>query len=278
MNDQPQVSVVVLNYNKPDLTLDCVRSIINKTKVVSYEVVVVDNASTIGNIDEVTSYSPVVRLIKSDINLGFAKGNNLGIQHCKGETILLLNNDTVLINDAVSLTYEKLRSSDKIGVVGAQLLYPDGEVQKSAQRLPEIRYLLIELFRLQKFLSRKKAGRLLLGSFFDHQEQVNCGWLWGTYFHLKREVLRALPGGQLADDFFMYNEDMQWGIEIHKAGYQLVYYPEAKIYHFEGKNKFKSSMVDANFATIMNRYYGHLYYWVYRILKKLILFTYVGRK
>lgn len=276
MTNLPDVSIIILNFNKSDLTFDCVRSVIDKTKEVSYEIIVVDNASTIGTIDEIESLSPAVRLIKSEVNLGFAKGNNLGIQYCRGNSVLLLNNDTTLINDAVSITYKKLYENSKTGVVGAQLLYPDGEIQKSAQRLPEIRYLLFELFRLQKLMPASKAGKLLLGSFFDHRQEVKCGWIWGTYFHFKREILEKLPMKKLADDFFMYNEDMQWGIEIARAGYLIIYCADAKVYHFEGKNKFKTQMAVDHFSVIMKRYYGVLYFRLYRLIQRLVRLTNVG--
>lgn len=277
MHSRPDVSIIILNYNKPQLTFDCVRSVIEKTKEVSYEIIVVDNASTIGSLEGIDSLSPAVHLVKSKTNLGFAKGNNLGIGACTGKTILLLNNDTVLINDAISITYQKLNANKDIGVVGAQLLYPDGEIQRSAQQLPVIKYLLIELFRIQKLMSAQKAGKLLLGSFFDHQQEVYCGWIWGAYFHLRRQVLDDLPTGRLADDFFMYVEDLQWGIEINRSGYKILFCPEARIYHFEGKNKFKSEMCTENFTVVMQKYYGKFYYKLYRFIQQILLFTLVRK-
>jgi GT2 family glycosyltransferase len=273
MCERPQVSVIILNYNKPGYTFKCVESILRFTRSVSFEIIVVDNGSTIGDIEKITELSPKVRLLKSSINLGFSKGNNLGISHCKGETILLLNNDTVLINDAISITFKKLAGSLKLGVVGAQLLYPNNQIQESANNLPELKYLLVELFRLQKIIPRRRAGKLLLGSFFDHQEEIICGWLWGTYFHFKREILNKLSAAKLPDDFFMYNEDLQWGIEINRLGYKFLFCPIAKVYHYEGVNNFKSSMADSNFSYVMVKYYGKYYHFIYKSIRGIINLT-----
>lgn len=270
---RPAVSIIIINYNKPQLTFDCVRSVIEKTSLHHYEIIVLDNGSTEGSIDDIETLGPQVKLVKSTTNLGFAKGNNYGMEFCTADNILLLNNDTLLINDAVTLSLQRLLNDDKTGVVGAQLQYPDGELQLSAQRAPQIKYILIELFRLQKLVSKKAAGKLLLGTFFDHQEEVKTGWIWGTFFLFKRAVLQKLPGNKLPDDFFMYQEDMQWGIEIVRAGYDVVFFPAAKIIHLEGKNKFKNEMAQTNLNIIMDRYYGKWYHAVYRFLFKLLKFT-----
>src|SRR5687768_13853975 len=116
-----EVSIVIVHFNTPQLTKDCIQSIIEKTKGISYEVIVVDNASTIHDADEIKEWFPEVVLIKSSINAGFAGGNNLGIAQAKGRYILLLNSDTVLVNDAVSLAFTYLENHPKAGVVSAQL-------------------------------------------------------------------------------------------------------------------------------------------------------------
>lgn len=265
----PDVSVIVLNYNKPELTLDCLRSIVEQTVAVSYEIVVVDNASEPRVLTQ-AMLPPQARLIQSEQNLGFSKGNNLGIQHSSGQALLLLNNDTVLQNDAISIAYQCLQSNDKNGCVGAQLRYPDGALQHSAQRFPSILLTLFELFRLQKLLPRKWAGRLLLGGFFQHNETVRVDWLWGTFLLLRRRMLSDLPGQRLPDDFFMYVEDLQWGLEFARAGYRSLFCSEARVTHFEGKNSFKPAMVDQNFEIVMNRYYGRPYNRIYQALKTLL--------
>ncbi|PZF72037.1 glycosyltransferase [Taibaiella soli] len=269
MNNKPDVSLVIINYNKPEYTKSCIHSIIKHTALVSYEIIVVDNASTQGDISDIESIDSRIKLVRSSENLGFAKGNNLGIEHTSGEVVLLLNNDTLLLNDAVGLAYRFLTSKSNAGVVSARLQYPDGNIQHCAQPLPEIKYLLIQLFRLQKLMPKARREEILLSTFFDHNRDVKAGWVWGTFFMFKKSMLPFLPAGKLADDFFMYNEDLQWGIETARAGYETWFCAEAKVVHFEGQNTFKNEMASQNFEILMNRYYGSLYYRVYKAIEKL---------
>lgn len=264
---QPQVSIVIINYNKPAMTLDCLHSIVEKTVGVTYEIVVVDNGCTPEGSLRPELLPSSARLVTSPQNLGFSKGNNFGIEHSAGRTVLLLNNDTILDNDAVSLAYQQLQSAPGIGCVGAQLRYPDGILQNSAQRFPSCWLTLFELLRLQKLLPRKWRGRLLLSGFFDHQQTVRVDWLWGTFLLLRREVLEALPARRLPDDFFMYVEDLQWGLEFARAGYQSWFCADAKVIHFEGKNSYKPEMVDRNFDIVLDRYYGPFRKALYKILR-----------
>lgn len=228
------VSIIIVHYNTPKLTEQCVQSVIDKTKRVSYEVIVVDNASTVHDAHELKDKFPSIKLVKSAINLGFAGGNNLGLKEAVGEYILLLNSDTVLINDAVSLTFDYLKKHPKVGVVSAQLQYPDGNIQSVCQRFPSIRYTLFELLRIQKLLPKKNQGHLLLGAFFDHKSRAKADWVWGAYFMFCRNILYQLPEEKLNDSYFMYAEDMQWCLDIHRLGYEIHYFPDAKVIHYMG--------------------------------------------
>jgi GT2 family glycosyltransferase len=269
MSTPPQVSVVILDYNKPKLTAECVSSVLEKTRGVSLEIVVVDNGSQKERLTA-EMLPEGVKLVRTEQNLGFSRGNNFGISFATGQTILLLNNDTLLDNDAISIAYQQLQKNARTGCVGAQLRYPDGILQNSAQRFPNSLLTLIELLRLQKLLPRRWAGRLLLSGLFSHQETVRVDWLWGTFLLLRRELIEALPGQRLPDDFFMYVEDLQWGLEFVKAGYHSIFCAEARVIHLEGKNSFKPRMVDENFEIVLDRYYGPVRKAVYKSLKFLL--------
>src|SRR5690606_31668768 len=117
------------------------------------------------------------------------------------------------------------------GVVSARLVYPDGRHQSVAQRFPSVKYQLAELLRLQKLMPRKQAGRFLLGPFFDHKENVKADWVWGAYFFFRAAILKQLPGGKLDDSFFMYNEDIQWCLDIRRLGYEVHFCAETEVVH-----------------------------------------------
>jgi GT2 family glycosyltransferase len=260
-----QVSVIIINYNTFRLTSEAVASIIEQTKGVSYEIIVVDNASTECDPQLFVKAFPRIKLVKNPDNSGFAKGNNLGIKHANGETILLFNSDAACLNDAISLTYQTLLAEPKVGLTTARLEYPTGDIQPSCGRFPSVGLQLLELTRLQKLLNAEQKGRVLQGTFFDYFHTLYPDWVWGTYFHLKREVLTKMPNGQLADDFFMYAEDLQWSYTVRQLGYEIKYVPEAHVLHHFSQSTKKEKrlnqghMILRNEDTFLRREYGWLH-------------------
>ena len=257
-----QVSVIIVNYNTFSLTCEAVKSIIEYTSGVTYEIIVVDNKSTECDPELFYKKFPAIKLVKNSENSGFAKGNNLGIEAACGETILLFNSDAACLNDALSLTYAALAAEPGLGLTTARLEYPDGRVQHSCGRFPSINLQLIELLRLQKLMSPQQRGQILQGAFFTYDKPLYPDWVWGTYYHLKREVLEKMPGGQLADDFFMYAEDLQWSYTVRKLGYTIKYVPEARVlHHFSQSTKKEKklnqgNMILKNEDTFFRREYG----------------------
>ncbi|MGD1842047.1 MAG: glycosyltransferase [Thermonemataceae bacterium] len=169
-----------------------------------------------------------MQLIKSDTNVGFAKGNNLGIAKAQGDYVLLLNSDTKLTENSIRICLDKLLTQEKIAVTAPQLIYPNGQYQPIANRFPSIRYELTETFRLHKLLGAKS----LMGFYFNHQQETYTDWVWGAFFLIKREVIRQLPNQKLPDDFFMYFEDVQWCYQIKKLGYQILFTPSTSVIHY----------------------------------------------
>jgi GT2 family glycosyltransferase len=267
----PQVSIVILNYNTNTYTCNCIKSIKEKTIGVSYEIIVVDNASPKEDPNQIKQLFPEINLILSPENLGFSKGNNLGIEHAKADVYLLLNSDTTLVNDAVSIAYKRLMSHPRIGVAGCRLIYEDGRLQRSTGRLWPIKEQIIHLLRIPKLLPKKIRSKYMLGNYFDHAEEVSVGWIWGTFFMIKKEVIQKMPGKKLADDFFMYCEDFQWGIETKRAGYKILFTPDAQVIHYAEGDKSSSSykMKQDNTEPLLLKYYGKFYLAIYRFLKKI---------
>lgn len=273
-----QVSVIIVNYNTFQLTSEAVESVVRHTKGVSYEIIVVDNASTecdAGLFAE--KFGDGITLVRNVDNSGFAKGNNLGIKHSTGETILLFNSDAVCLNDALTITYQALQATPRLGVTTARLEYPDGRLQPQCGRFPSVRLQLFELLRLQKLLPAAAAGRILQGAFFDHESDLEPDWVWGTYFHFKREVLAKLPGGQLPDDFFMYAEDLEWSHAIRQLGYGIRYVAAAKVLHYFSQSMKKEkklnqqSMILENESVFLRRAYGPLHSRAYYLTRWLLL-------
>ena len=265
------ISIIIINYNTYDLSCACVASVTRHTEGVNYEVIVVDNDSAVFNESDFSNRFPDVKLIKSERNLGFAGGNNLGIKHACGQCILLLNSDTVLKDNAILAAFQYMEMQPGVGALSARLIYPDGRHQSAAQRFPSIKYQLIELLRLQKFLSKRRAGKLLLGAFFDHKETIKVDWVWGAFFMFRREILTKLPGGRLDETYFMYYEDMQWCMDIRKQGYEIHFFAGAEVVHLMGGSSGKKNeMMLQNGELFLQRNYSLFQIkWIKRLEKWL---------
>ncbi|OUJ73161.1 glycosyltransferase family 2 protein [Hymenobacter crusticola] len=259
-----QVSVIIINYNTFQLSCEAIESIITYTQGVTYEIIVVDNASTECDPGRFVERFPAIRLVRNPENSGFAKGNNLGIKYAQGETILLFNSDAALLNDALTITYQALAADQKVGVTTGRLQYPDGRLQYQCGRFPSLSLQVVELLRLQKLMNSRRRSHLMLGTFFGHETALNPDWIWGTYFHVKRRVIDELPDSKLPDDFFMYAEDLQWCYAIRKLGYEIQYLPEARILHHfsqstrREKKLNQMNMILRNEDTFLRREYGSL--------------------
>jgi GT2 family glycosyltransferase len=226
------VSIVIVNSNTFRLTSDCIRSVIQFTKGTAYEIILVDNASTECDADKFLEEFPTIRLIKSDRNGGFARGNNLGIAKAKGEYILLLNSDTILQEDSVSKSLGQFPLSSNVAVLGCRMIFPGGAVQYTARRFRTIKWELLDLFRfIPLMMSYKRRSRLMLGKYFRHDEGVECDWLNGAFFMFPSSILEQLPGKKLDDRFFMYGEDQLWCEQIKKLGYKIGFYAGTTIIH-----------------------------------------------
>jgi GT2 family glycosyltransferase len=227
-----QISIVIINYNTYNLTCNCIETVKLFTHGVSYEIIVVDNGSTEHNADEFIKKFPDIRLIKNNVNGGFSKGNNMGIEKASGEYILLLNSDTILKEDSISKSMNYLKSYENAGVLGCRMIFPDGKIQYTARRSRSISWELLDLFRfIPMIMPYKKRSRLMLGKYFRCDENIECDWVNGAFFTFSRKILEQMPEKKLDDRFFMYGEDQLWCWQIRNLGYKILFYTGTTIIH-----------------------------------------------
>lgn len=254
------VSIIVINYNTPELTFNCLESVFAQTTGISYEVILVDNCSTHFDPNFFSTAFPALRIIQNTNNLGFAKGNNIGIEAANGKWICLLNSDTILTENSMLKLVEFWQKTPQIGAVTPRITYPNGTPQSVAQRFPSVRYGLLELFRLHRLFSKKQAGKLLLGAFFDQETSQKADWIWGTCFFTSRDVIAHLPNHQLNDDYFMYCEDMHWCFDIQRSGKDCYFFAETTIVHLMGGSSAKKEQLNAaSFQQFMQSNYSTLH-------------------
>jgi GT2 family glycosyltransferase len=234
----------------------------------------VDNNSSECSADLFFEKFPNIKLVKSGSNLGFSKGNNLGILQAEGNYVLLLNSDTELTENSIKIIYDFINTNEKAAVASPALIFPNGNYQSVCQRFPSIRYQLFELLRLQKLLPKTKAGKVLLGSFFDHTKNIKSDWVWGTCFMFKRKLLQRLPDSKLNEFFFMYFEDMQWCKDFKKLGYEIHYCSQTKvIHHMGGSFGKKTEFLNQNYQVFMKNNYNFIHRYFIVTINKLLEIT-----
>lgn len=226
------VSIVIVNYNTFKVTCDCIESVIQHTKEVDYEIILVDNASKETDPEEFARKFPNIVLIKNPENTGFAGGNNLGIQHAKGDVILLLNSDTIILDDSISIAAKQLAADKICGAITVHLTYADGKYQHNARKFRSLRNEILDLLRpLLYLLPYRKRAVLMLNQYFKGDFDTTVDWVSGAFMMFRKDVLNALPGKKLDERFFMYGEDHLWGYQIKQAGFENRFLSNVKVIH-----------------------------------------------
>jgi GT2 family glycosyltransferase len=272
-----QVSVIIINYNTFEYTCNCIQSLINKTEGIDYEIILVDNASSECDADLFKEKFPQVILMKNSENSGFAAGNNLGIKNAKGEFILLLNSDTIFIENSILFIYEKCKKINNLGAATIQLIFPDGSVQSSAKKFPSVMTHFLEMTRLYKIFTKQYNKR---NEKYNYQKNFVCDWIWGTFFFFPKKNLEVM-NGRLSETYFMYSEDVEWCYQFKKAGLNNYYFSESKIIHLIGKSSvtsFKKKLVKKNHLHFIRSNYGLIPFLAESILMKLSNIAGVIRK
>ena len=226
------LSIIIVNWNVRDLLRECLRSIEDEKGDLSLEIIVVDSASNDDSAAMVRSEFPSVHLIACTENVGFPRGNNIGLQEARGDYLLLLNPDTVIVDDALAVLVSYLQVNPDVGVVGPQLLNPDGSVQSSRRRFPTVTTGFFESTWLEGLASGILRRYYALDLPDDATADVD--WLTGACIMGPRSTYEAVGG--MDEGYFMYSEELDWCRRIKESGRRVVYYPAAQVIHHVGKS------------------------------------------
>lgn len=236
------ISIIIVNYKTPQLVIDCVKSICEKTKDISYEIIVVDNDSQDNSKNIIcTELNNKIRYVQSNVNLGFGKANNLGAKYATGKYLFLLNSDTLLVNNAIKELFDFIEKHDNCGIVGGNLftvdmkpnpsysmIFDNIQLEKSKSRWINI---IKEIFlrKLNQF-SKKNVNNLEVFNKDINPKKV--GYIFGTDLMMKKSLFDELNG--FDKDFFMYAEEEELSYRVIKKGYEIWNVPSARIIHYDG--------------------------------------------
>jgi GT2 family glycosyltransferase len=218
IQEYPLVSVITVNYNQPSVTCDLVRSL-QQITYPAIEIIVVDNASPSASPDIIKEQFPYVTLIKSDTNLGFAGGNNLGIRVAKGEFLLLINNDTEVEPGFLEPLVSKLQSDPAIGVISPKIRY---FFQKDT-----IQY--AGFTAMNPITIRNSGIGFNEKDLGQYDRDYETHYAFGAAMIIPVNVIRKV--GLMADIFFLYYEELDWIQRIKDAGFKILYLHNSVVYH-----------------------------------------------
>jgi len=229
----PKISIVIVNWRTPELLRGCLNALGNDEHKDSFELYVVDNASGDESLSILSNEFSYVNVLVNEDNVGFSKACNQVIPKAKGEYVLLLNPDTVVIDNAVSKLAAFLDNNPECGAVGPKILNEDGTLQLACRRAfpsPAAAF-----FRLT-YLSILFPGHPLFAkynmTYIDPEKAASVDALSGSCMMVRKNVIDKI--GLLDEDIFMFGEDIDWCWRIKQAGWQVFYNPQAVIYHSHG--------------------------------------------
>ncbi len=227
------VSVIIINYNTKEQTCDCLDSILNKTSDVSYEIILVDNASHDGS-KEFFEKDERVKYVYSNENLGFGKANNLGLKYASGKYLFLLNSDTLLVNNAIKIFFDEFeKKDDEIACMGCLLKNKKGETIHSYGRFPTLwNEILRRPFSVLRFAGFTRAGYDTPSYRYSKNKDFIVEYVTGADLFLRKDV--ADKYGLFDPDFFMYYEDAELQYRYHKNGYKSCIIDKPSIIHLVG--------------------------------------------
>ena len=231
------ISIITVNYNGLLETCELIESLKKHPQKCSYEFIVVDNGSLQNEAEVLQKRYPNIRTIRSEKNLGFSGGNNLGIQVAVGKYLFLLNNDTIISDDSLVHLYETLDQSPRIAAVSPKI--------KFATSPRNIQF--AGFTTLSKYTLRNHAIGFNETDHGQYNIPQPTNFLHGAAMMIKREVIKDI--GLMPEIYFLYYEEMDWCSSMIRHGYQLWYNPYCTIYHKESCSTGKSSSLKTYYLT-----------------------------
>jgi GT2 family glycosyltransferase len=248
------VSIIIVSWNAKQYLLNCLNSLIDTADGYSQEIIVVDNASSDGSAEMVEKDFPQVKLIRNEENLGFAKANNIGIKESTGRYVCLINSDVVVLDNCVKRMIEFMDNHLKAGMAGPKVLNPDRTLQVSCRHFPSIWNNLCQAIGLNKVFPKSVFFSEPFMNYWSHDSVRSIDVLTGCFWMVRRKSLDDV--GLLDESFFFYGEDIDWCKRFQKAGWDVMFNPDAQAIHFGG-----ASSANAPIRFYIELQKADLHYW-----------------
>jgi len=271
-------SIITVNFNQPQVTVDFLKSVKQNTSTTEVEVILVDNGSRENHEAVFKAIYPDLIYLRSEVNLGFAGGNNLGIGVAKGDYLLLLNNDTEISDNLVDTLISEFENNDEIGILSPLILYFDNPELIQYAGFTKMNYLTCR----NKGLGNMDVDR---GQFDLKSEET--GYCHGAAMMCRHADLKTV--GVMAEEFFLYYEELDWCEKFRKAGKKIWFTGKTKVFHKESVSVGKESNIKTYFMTrnrmlfirrntgIINTFFFSVYYLLFACTKQIVSYLLKGR-
>lgn len=263
------VSIVIVNYNTSTLVENCVNSVLENTKDLKYEIIIVDNNSPDGTFPLLKEkLKDKAIFVQNNENIGFGLANNEGFKIAKGKYLFCLNPDTLLVNNSVKILFDFMENNPDCGAAGGNLYDKNMNFVHSFGYGDDIKSLLLRktFFKYLCFFEYLKIKRY--ESNIDRSLTQEVNHITGADLMLRKSVIDKVGG--FSEKFFMYFEETELEVRIKRAGYKVFFVPDSKIIHLEGKsvNKNKTKFFDNGFVEYYKLCYGSAWGEIAKFLRK----------
>ena len=223
------VSIIIVNWNTCDVLRNCLASIYDNTEGFEFELIVIDNMSSDNSVSMIKATFPQVELIENSENRGFAAANNQGIATAKGRYILLLNSDTVILDNAISKTINFADNHPDAAVIGCRVLNPDRTLQPTCFVFPSVLNLFLWTTCLSRLFPRNRFFGREHMMWWNRDNVKEVDVVTGCFMLIRHEAIEEI--GLLDERYFIYGEETDWCYRFKQAGWKITFTPDADIIH-----------------------------------------------
>ena len=233
MKRDSTIAIVIISFNVEKLLKECLESVYRETTQTNFEVWVIDNHSRDTSVQMLKRDFPQVHLIENAENLGFTRANNQAIRQCRTDYVLLLNPDTLIRDGAIDKMVRFMDEHPDVGVSGCRVLNEDGSLQLACRRsIPSPSAAFFRLTGLSRLFPHSKRMAKYNMTYLDPMQTHEVDAVSGAFLLIRRKTMNRI--GLLDETFWIYGEDIDWCIRAKKAGWKVMYHPQAEILHYKG--------------------------------------------
>lgn len=243
-----KAAIIIVTYNSSETIHNCLESLKN----FSGDIVVVDNQSE-DNTVEIVEKNKKVKLVRSEINLGFSKGCNLGAKNTDGKILIFINPDTQMVSENFEERVREDLQEDRVGIVGPKFIYPDGSIQKTTRNFPTV------LNAFKEYILNTKGSY----DFYMPADKSQVQTVIGAFMAMRKEVFDMVNG--FDERFFLYYEDIDLCKRVNDKGFKVIFDPSIIVSHIMGVSG-KGKSVSKLLIESAKKYHGFFEYNLIQIL------------